>query len=100
MTREQISELNPHFYTTSSATYEGSVVASDGCRVNFLTKLTKDVERDSATADVTFLGLPSSPLAIEVISHIFFKMTENQNMLKNDHVLWYAARFKCAFRRQ
>ena len=62
MTRERITSLNPHFYTTSSAPFEGTVTAIDGVDTNFLAKLTRDVDRDSATVDLIFLGLPSPAL--------------------------------------
>ena len=62
MTREHITTLNPHFYTTSSAPFEGTVTAIDGVNTNFLAKLTRDVDRDSATVDLIFLGLPSPAL--------------------------------------
>ena len=62
VTRERITSLNPHFYTTSSAPFEGTVTAVDGVDTNFLAKLTRDVDRDSATVDLIFLGLPSPAL--------------------------------------
>ena len=86
MTRERITSLNPHFYTTSSAPFEGTVTAVDGVDTNFLAKvcsynfgvgiwarnlqfaipsgfkLTRDVDRDSATVDLIYLGLPSPAL--------------------------------------
>ena len=39
MTRERITSLNPHFYTTSSAPFEGTVTAVDGVDTNFLAKV-------------------------------------------------------------
>ncbi len=100
ITRERISELNPHFYTTSSASYDGVMTAADGNKIYFLTKLTRDVDRESATADVTFFGLPSAGLVKECVRHIFFKMTENENMLKADHVLQaFYSRLDCLPRR-
>jgi len=100
VTRERITSLNPHFYTTSSAPFEGTVTAIDGVDTNFLAKLTRDVDRDSATVDLIFLGLPSPALVKECVRHVFYRMSSGTSLLGSDHVLRsFHCRFECLPRR-
>ncbi len=87
MTEVKVASLNPHFFSTTSSSGQGQVLTpADASSVGFYASLARDSERDCATLKVTFLGLPSARLVVEVLLRLLAEFSAD-GLLHKNHVL-------------